>query len=185
MEWLINTHKYDSMRRNEIIYALICINSHVLLFLISMLSKSVLAWCVRETWRCSVRCYEASQWWWLSLIVTEKHKMGRNVEESHLLDDEEDYEIKEELKTIRSYYVIMSDKILSMLNKLCRDQQTRRRSRQSRKHYRLKNHKSVAWQHEFITWNLILINSYSCLFYVNMMHVIILFRKFLHWHVIH
>ena len=28
------------------------------------------------------------------------------------------------------------------------------------------------------------INSYSCLFYVNMMHVIILFRNFLHWYVI-
>ena len=31
---------------------------------------------------------------------------------------------------------------------------------------------------------LILINSYSCLFNENMMHVIILFRNFLHWYVI-
>ena len=33
----INTHKYDNMHRNEIIYALICINNHVLSCLISML----------------------------------------------------------------------------------------------------------------------------------------------------
>ena len=40
MEWYINTHKYDNMDRNEIIYALICINNHLLSCLISMLSSS-------------------------------------------------------------------------------------------------------------------------------------------------
>ena len=41
--FIINTHKYDNMHRNEIIYVLICINNHVLSCLISMLSV-ILCW---------------------------------------------------------------------------------------------------------------------------------------------
>ena len=38
MEWEKNTHKYDNMHRNKIIYALMCINNHILSCQISMLS---------------------------------------------------------------------------------------------------------------------------------------------------
>ena len=44
----MNTKKYDSMHRNVIFYALICINNHVLSCIFSMLSGSRIAWNKRE-----------------------------------------------------------------------------------------------------------------------------------------